>query len=286
MSTDMNTFTSLISVAELAELHGAENLVVIDCCFNLLNPDWGRMQYNHAHIPGAIYAHLNEDLSGDINPPVTGRHPLPELDDIVGTLGRWGIKEDTQVVAYDDKGGMFAARLWWLLRWLGHERVAVLDGGLRHWQEQGHAVSNEVPEPQAATFVPRPRPELLVSADEVLAVLDDPKVLLVDARTRDRFQGQNEKIDPVAGHIPGAVCAPFIENLDERDAMLGVDKLRQHYQSLLGELAVENSIAYCGSGVTAAHNLLAMYHAGMGEARLYAGSWSHWIADQGRPVET
>ena len=273
-------FMTLIDPDALRPHLGDDTWALVDCRFALDDPARGRRAYQAGHIPGAVYAHLDDDLSGPVEPGVTGRHPLPDPETFAERLGRWGIDNETQVVAYDDAGGAIAARLWWMLRWLGHQAVAVLDGGFQRWQARGYPISMHPPEPEPRLFVPHPRPELLADADDAAGAV--PERILLDARDAARYRGAVEPIDPVAGHIPGAVNAPFKENLDADGCFLPPDALRERFDRLLdGRDAVE-AICYCGSGVTAAHNLLAMRHAGLGDARLYAGSWSHWITDEAR----
>lgn len=279
-------YTTLISVPDLARHLESPDWLVIDCRFDLANTELGRTAYRESHMPGAIYAHLDEDLSAPVIPGVTGRHPLPSIEKFAETLSRWGVDERVQVVAYDDKGGMFAARLWWMLRWTGHEKAAVLDGGWRLWLAAGHPVSADIPVRSPRTFTPKPLPHLEASVDEVVAALGNPAVRLLDARGADRFRGENETIDPKAGHIPGAVSAPFMENLAPDGLFLDQETLRTRFHALLGNTQASDTIVYCGSGVTATHNVLAMLHAGLGDARLYAGSWSHWITDPNRPIAT
>jgi thiosulfate/3-mercaptopyruvate sulfurtransferase len=254
--------------------------VVVDCRFTLADTEYGRRAYQQAHVAGAVYAHLDEDLAGPVIPGQTGRHPLPEVETFAQTLSRWGIEAKTQVVAYDDTGGAFAARLWWMLRWLGHEAVAVLDGGWPRWQQEGHPIRSGLETRTARNFVPHPQPHLMADAVEVFQIRTDPAFRLVDSRSAERYRGENEPIDPVAGHIPGAISAPFADNLAADGCFLPVEELRARFQSLLGDAPPERAIFYCGSGVTAAHNLLAMAYAGLGEGRLYVGSWSEWIVKQ------
>ena len=278
------TYTTLISTTDLA-LHIADpNWAIVDCRFSLAEPERGRRDYAQAHIPGAVYAHLNEDLSGSVVRGQTGRHPLPAVDVFAQTLSQWGIDSSSQVVAYDDSGGSMAARLWWMLHWLGHDAAAVLDGGWPKWlrEERAGRSGSETRSPRV--FTPRPRPEWVVATDDVMAAWGDARFQLFDARTTDRYRGENETIDPVAGHIPGAQSAPYPGNLDPSGVFLPPEKLRARFEALLGDGSTDRAVFYCGSGVTAAHNILAMAHAGLGEARLYAGSWSEWITDPRRPI--
>lgn len=276
-------YRTLIDVATLGGMLQGDNCCLLDCRFSLADPGQGRAAWAAGHIPGAVYAHLDDDLSGEIRPGVTGRHPLPPRDELARRLGQWGIDADTQVVAYDDAGGAIAARCWWLLRWLGHDAVAVLDGGWPAWLAAGGAQSCEPPRRAPAQFVPRQPLLAAVDADEVARASAAGDRLLLDARDPARFRGEVEPLDPVAGHIPGARCAPFAGNLAD-GAFRPVDELRARHTALLGGAAIEDVICYCGSGVTAAHNVLAMQHAGLGAPALYPGSWSEWVADPARPV--
>lgn len=280
------SYTTLISTSDLTNSLDAANRVIIDCRFDLEDTGWGQQQYLASHVPGALYAHLDEDLSGSVTPGRTGRHPLPEVEGFAQKLSAWGIDRDTQVVAYDQGPGMFAARLWWMLRWLGHDRVAVLDGGWTKWQDEGRAADSAIPVVQPRSFVPAPRDGMLAVVDQVVAARDGSRAKLLDARGADRFRGENETIDPIAGHIPGALSAPFMENLGTDGCLLEKAALRERFLALLGDCQAKDAVIYCGSGVTAAHDILAMVHAGLDEPRLYVGSWSHWITDPSRPIAT
>lgn len=277
-------YTTLISTGDLAQNLDAANWVIVDCRFTLVDTEQGRLNYKQSHVPGAVYAHLDEDLSGPIIPGQTSRHPLPDVNTFVQTLSSWGIDNHTQIVAYDANGGAIAARLWWMLRWLGHNAVAVLDGGWPQWQREGRSASSGIEINEPKSFTPHPRPELIFNADEVEKIRTDPTYRLFDARSADRFRGENETLDPVAGHIPGAISLPFAGNLDSDGKFLSDDELKRRYREQLGDTPAERTVFYCGSGVTAAHNLLALAHLGLGEARLYPGSWSEWITDPSRPV--
>jgi thiosulfate/3-mercaptopyruvate sulfurtransferase len=280
-------YTTIITVPELMAEFDAQNLAIIDCRFSLADPEAGRQNYLKAHIPGAVYAHLNEDLSSPIIPGVTGRHPLPDLEIIIEKLGNWGIDSSSQVVAYDDAGGSLAAsRLWWLLHWLGHNAAAVLNGGWQVWLEAGETVRSGLETRPARTFIPHVQNGRLIEADEILNRLGDSNFLLLDSRDEARYRGDEEPIDPVAGHIPTALSSPHLKILDKEGKFLPQQKLRDHFTALLGETSPGDTVFYCGSGVTAAQNVLAMAHAGMGDARLYAGSWSEWITDPHRPIAT
>lgn len=257
--------------------------VIVDARFQLADPEYGHRAYLEGHIPGAVFADLNRDLS---DPPGggRGRHPLPAVDAIAAFLGRLGIDRSRQVIVYDDSDGMYASRLWWMLRWLGHDAVAVLDGGFAKWTAENRPLSSDEPKRETATFIPSVRHEMLVTATDVERMRLDPTRMLVDSRAPDRYRGENETIDPVAGHIPGARNRFFKLNVDGSGVFLEPDALRAQFESVLGGCAAAESVFYCGSGVTACHNLLALEHAGMHDARLYAGSWSEWISDPGRPV--
>ncbi|HEY5668577.1 MAG TPA: sulfurtransferase [Anaerolineales bacterium] len=281
------SYQTLVSAEVLMSHLGDPNWVIVDCRFTLTDTERGRQDYRQAHIPGAVYAHLDEDLSTPHIPGSTGRHPLPSIDSLVATFSNWGISQGVQVVAYDDDpsaSGAIAARLWWCLRWLGHDTVAVLDGGWLRWLKLGHPTQGGEERRKSRRFIPSPRPELIASAQEVDQIRSDPAYRLVDSRSADRYRGENETIDPVAGHIPGARSVPFVENVGKDGLFRPKDELKARFNSLLGEVPGQNVIFYCGSGVTAAHNLVAFQHAGLGEARLYAGSWSEWIVDPSRQV--
>jgi thiosulfate/3-mercaptopyruvate sulfurtransferase len=276
--------TTLISTDTLAA-HLDGQWAIVDCRYDLHNESWGLEQYRAAHIPGAVYASLSHDLSGS-RTGTNGRHPLPCVEDFEVTLGRLGISPSTQVVIYDQDAGTYASRMWWMLRYLGHESAAVLDGGWSKWvREQRPTRAGDEHRP-AAAFSGRRRKELRLLADAVQAALHDSSVLLVDARSPERFEGTHEPLDKKAGHIPGALNYCYRQNISDEGVMLPGDQLRQQFGDLLGDHVPEQVVMYCGSGVTACHNLLAMEHAGLRGAKLYAGSWSEWSADPARPVET
>lgn len=281
------SFVTLISSADLAPhvdpMRPDPAWVVCDCRFSLADAAAGERAYRAGHVPGARYAHLGRDLSG----PVTagsGRHPLPDRGRLAECFGRWGISVRTQVVAYDDAGGAFAARLWWLLRWLGHERVAVLDGGWQAWAQEGHPVSTAVPSVHPALFESRAPLAQEVGAEEVARALARQEICLIDARAAERFRGEAEPIDPVAGHVPGAVNRPLQDNLGADGHFKPAAELRAALERRTAGFPPRQVVHMCGSGVTACHNLLAMEIAGLAGSRLYAGSWSEWIRDPARPV--
>jgi len=280
----MKAYHTLISAAELAELIGQPHVAIVDCRFDLARPDWGTEQYHAGHIPGAQYLHLDRDLSDPVTPG-TGRHPLPDPARLARHLGALGVGNDSQVIAYDQGNGMYAARAWWLLRWLGHTRVAVLEAGWAAWLAAGGAAEQSVVSPQAEEFVARVAAGAVATTADVEIARNNSHELVVDARGADRFAGQNETIDRVAGHVPGAVNHPFVRNLTSDGYFLSRDQLRAAWLGTLGARAPAQTIAMCGSGVSACHNLLALEHAGLIGARLYAGSWSEWITDPLRPTD-
>jgi thiosulfate/3-mercaptopyruvate sulfurtransferase len=277
----VSRFSAVISPTELAELLPSEGLRVVDCRASLQNPEAGREQYRQGHLPGASFADLLQDLSGPILPGKTGRHPLPTIETFVARVRSWGIGSASQVVVYDDASGAFAARLWWLLRWLGHETVAVLDGGFPAWVAENRPVTTQAPILAVGDFSPRSHTDWLVQARELLQ--SAPRKLF-DARAPERFRGDVEPIDPVAGHIPGAVNLPFADNLDN-GRFRSPAELRERFATALDGTVPEEAVVYCGSGVTACHDLLAFAHAGLPLPKLYAGSWSEWITDPEHPIE-
>jgi thiosulfate/3-mercaptopyruvate sulfurtransferase len=262
-------------------------LVILDCRFALEDPGYGVRSYGEGHIPGARFADLEHDLSASVIKGVTGRHPLPGAADLIGKLRAWGIDNDSSVVLYDDGPGAFAARAWWLLAWLGkRDGVFLLDGGLKAWKEAGLPLNTDMPESRTGSFSGQPDGALLLDASALQQRLGSAELTLLDARALPRFRGEVEPLDPVAGHIPGAQCTVFTDNLDSNGRFLPVEQLRARFDALRGSRPVESLVAYCGSGVTACHNLFAMSLAGYPLAPLYAGSWSEWITDPARPMAT
>jgi thiosulfate/3-mercaptopyruvate sulfurtransferase len=283
----MSIHKTLVEPARLRAHLGDADWIVIDCRFELSRPAAGRDAYLRSHIPGAHYAHLEEDLSSPVT-PTSGRHPLPDPRRFMQRMQGWGIGHSTQVVAYDDANGAYAARLWWLLRWVGHDKVAVLNGGLKAWEGAGFPTSGEIP-PEPLTLLSPPdggegKKKAWLTTDEVQRGLADDSILVVDARGADRFAGQNETLDPVAGHVPGAHNHPFPTNLDPGQRFLPPEDLRARWTKTLAGRSATEVVAMCGSGVTACHNLLALEIAGLPGAKLYAGSWSEWIRDPARPI--
>jgi thiosulfate/3-mercaptopyruvate sulfurtransferase len=283
-------YTTLISTAALAEHLDSgsaprKEWVIVDCRYDLAKEDWGREQYRAGHIPGAVYASLSHDLSA-ASDGSNGRHPMPTVEAMAATFSRLGVGPDMQVVAYDQDSGMFASRLWWMLRYLGHDNVAVLDGGWAKWRHERRPARSGDEQNVATPFRARPRTELRVDVTEVERLVGDPSVLLVDARASERFEGRSEPLDRIAGHIPGARNRPYRENLEAERTMRQADALKRDFDALLQGHSPSEVVMYCGSGVSACHNVLAMEHVGITGVRLYPGSWSEWSADPTRAVET
>jgi thiosulfate/3-mercaptopyruvate sulfurtransferase len=280
------TYDTIITCHEAVRHLEDPAWIYVDCRANMADQEYGHREYCQAHLPGAVYAGLDDDLSGPVIPGRTGRHPLPSREQLIALFAHLGISSTSQVVVYDEQAGqMAAARLWWLLKWAGHDAVAVLDGGFQQWQAMklptGAGAHHNPPAPFTARFQDR----LLVTADDVSAVLGNPDSVLVDSRAADRYRGENEIIDPVAGHIPGAINAPFAESIATDGTLKPPLLLKEHFR--LREIdAKRQPVFYCGSGVTAAQNIVAYVRAGLGMPQLYAGSWSDWITDPARPVAT
>ncbi|WP_338910765.1 sulfurtransferase [Mycetohabitans rhizoxinica] len=280
-------YTTLISVGNLATRLATPGVttLIFDCRFDLADTSAGAAAYDAAHIPGAQYLDIDRDLSGP-KTGANGRHPLPERDTLARRLAQRGLSRGLQVVVYDAQGGMFAARLWWLLRWLGHKEVALLDGGLQAWQAAGQPLDNAIPAITAGSFTPSQPLSISIDVHGVQQQMHTAACRMLDARAPDRYRGENETIDPVAGHIPGARHRFFKDNLAADGRFKPAHTLRDEMCAVLGDTAPERTILYCGSGVTACHNALAMEIAGLHGAALYAGSWSEWVADPARPVTT
>lgn len=279
-------YTTLISAENLYPNLDNSNWILFDCRFSLADADAGAKAYRKGHIANARYAYLNNDLSSAVTGQ-TGRHPLPDFSLLAKKLGLWGVSNQSQVVVYDDAGGAFAGRLWWLLRCLGHERIAVLDGGIKIWQQQGYPVTTRLPAIKPALFRAYLDENRWLTAAQVRDKLAAKSIKLIDARTSERYRGEQEPIDPVAGHVPGALNRPFQSNLNAKGLFLSPEELRQQFVQLLGDgHPADRTVHMCGSGVTACHNILAMEHAGLTGSKLYAGSWSDWITNKNRPVAT
>jgi len=277
------THSTLVSVEQTAAHLDDPQWVICDCRHDLTNHSAGYKAYRAGHIPGARFLHLDVDLSGP-KTGLTGRHPLPHPATFCLRLGALGISNDTQVVAYDETGGVYASRLWWMLRWVGHTKVAVLDGGWQAWTRAGLPATVEQPAIEPTTFNGKPQSRVAVDSTQLLANLQERKALVLDARSNDRYRGENETLDPVAGHIPGAANRFFKLNLDNDGRFKKPAELKQEFGTMLSGHSPEAIVHQCGSGVTACHNLLAMEVAGLAGSRLYPGSWSEWVSDRRRPV--
>lgn len=275
--------STLISATDLAAHLNDSNWLIVDCRFDLAKPAAGEIAYRGGHIPNAVYAHLDRDLAAPITPS-TGRHPLPSPQQFAATLSAWGVNAATQIVAYDADTGMYAARLWWMLRWVGHRSVAVLDGGFKAWLAAGLPLTNEIPQRTPTRFEGHPDRSAWFDVSEVADRLQRSDWRLLDARAPERFAGEVEPLDSVAGHVPGATNHPFALNLTADGRFLPEEELRARFAKSQAGVADDRTIAMCGSGVTACHLLLGLEIAGKPGAKLYAGSWSEWIRDAARPV--
>lgn len=279
-------FRTIITPDELAARLDDRDLVIVDVRFSLDDEDWGARAYAEGHIPGAVFADCAIDLSGPVIEGVTGRRPFPDPEEFRGRLSAWGIGPGTQVVAYDANSGLMAAsRLWLMLRWMGHDDVAVLDGGIQAWLGAGLPVTADVPTPTPTSFTGSVRPQLLADVVEVDALRRDPQHCVLDSRSAEGYHGGGKYYDPVRGHIAGAGLADRAETLTPDGTFRAPDELRAHFATVIGDVAPEQVIFYCGSGITAAQNVLAMEIAGLPGSRMYVGSWSEWILDPAREVE-
>ena len=282
----MTSYRQIVEVAQLNDMLGSADCRVVDCRFDLMQPDKGRAAYLAGHIPGAVYADLDQDLAGPVS-SASGRHPLPAATVFKATLEHWGIAAGTQVVVYDDASGALAARLWWMLRWFGQPQVAVLNGGLNAWLAANGPLETAVPEYPETDLSASPDAGRVATTAEISATISEGRDLhLVDARDRPRFDGHTEPIDAVAGHVPGAMNFPFSANLNADGTWKSPDELRLAWVGLLGSEAPPPFTVMCGSGVTACHLVLSAEIAGLDEPRVYVGSWSEWIRDAARPVAT
>ncbi len=277
-------FNTLISTTELAEHLHDPNWVVIDCRFDLADKEWGEQEYAVLHIPGAVYADLEKDICGPIT-PISGRHPLPEDKDFISAMQRIGVNNDSQVVVYDATGGGMAGRLWWQLKYFGHEKVALLNGGLPKWLTEGRDTTDGVESNPAGDFSGVPDFTMMVTTNEVKDMLGFKTNTIIDARAPERFRGEVEPIDTVAGRIPGAVNRFYNHNLDSSGQFLPAESLKTAFETLLNGFKPQDAVAYCGSGTTACHNLIAMAYTGLPMPRLYVGSWSEWIREPKNPIE-
>jgi len=278
-------YKTLIDTEQLQSELENPSFVIVDCRFELGNSDAGYEAYQQGHIPNAVYANLDDDLA-NVKATERGRHPLPDVKIFQVKLGEWGIDSTKQVVVYDQFHGAFASRLWWMLRQLGHERVAVLDGGFPKWEQDERPTESGIYQNEAVVFEGNLQQGWTVSIEEVEENLSDTAFKLIDSRAPDRFRGENETIDPVGGHIPGASNHFFGNNINEAGVMKSASELKQQFEALLENQSPDETVFYCGSGVSACQNLLAMTHAGLDGAKLYVGSWSEWSTDTNRPMST
>jgi len=265
-----------------------DNWRVFDCRFSLSDPGAGQLEYEKGHIPRAIFADLEKDLSSE-KTRMSGRHPLPRVEDFIRTVEEWGVHPDSQVIVYDDAGGVFAGRLWWMFRWIGHKNVAVLDGGLPAWELSGLPVTNSFQSVESlttGTYQAQLVDELVVSTTDIENNLTAREFTLLDARGPERFSGEKEPVDPVGGHVPYAINLPYKANLDENGCFLSAVNLRERFEPLVASLGSKNVVHMCGSGVSACHNILAMEIAGFRTPQLYVGSWSEWVNNSSRPIAT
>ncbi len=278
------SFRTIISVEELNNNLNNTNWFVFDCRFMLKDPAGGLSKFNQGHIPGAQFADMDKDLSSAMTAS-SGRHPLPDPEELIAKLKKWGVNNTSQVICYDDMSGAFAARMWWLMKWLGHENVAVLDGGIEKWTAAGLSLETDVQSKPTGSFSATADNEMWVDVNFVQQQLEQGNINLLDARSEERFTAKDSKTDPVAGHVPGAKSFPFSGNLTQQGLFQSSDELKNRFAN---EFAAQHTevINMCGSGVTACHNLLAMTIAGLPMSRLYVGSWSEWIKEKSRPVAT
>jgi len=277
-------FTSLVSTRELADNLNSPDWVIVDCRFDLTDPSKGERDYKNGHIPGAVYAHQDLHLASPVT-EITGRHPLPDPEKFVEDVRNWGINNSSQVVVYDSTNGGMAARLWFLLKYYGHEDVAMLNGNLPQWMAEGRALEKGETRIPRGDFVGQPKSSMVISTADVKAMLGSKEHILIDSRSPERYRGDVEPIDKVAGHIPGAINRFFGNNLDAAGLFKSPETLKAEFMQLLGGIKPEEAVVYCGSGPTSCHNLIAMAYAGLPLARDYAGSWSEWIRDPSNPVE-
>lgn len=279
----MELFTTIISTEELAEILPQPGVILVDCRFDISDPEWGEYEYRQLHIPGAVYAHLEKDLSGP-RTPSTGRHPLPSPEDAIKAFSNLGIGNESQVIVYDATSGSFAARLWFMLNWLGHSRVAILDGGFPKWHAEGRSIVDGIDHNPYAEFTGKPNSNLVITTEEMEKLQTDPSWKIIDARAPERYSGEFELIDPIAGHIPNAVNRFHGLNITSSGTFHTPQELRNEFTTLIGNTNPDKVVVYCGSGVTSCHHLVAMKIAGIQPAKLYAGSWSEWIRDPSHPI--
>lgn len=279
------SFDTIISAQDLKDIIDDDNVRVFDCRFSLKDPQGGMKSYQAGHLPNAQFADMDTQLSSAMT-EASGRHPLPEVDVFIDQLKQWGVNNDTQVIAYDDISGAFAARLWWMMRWLGHNKVAVLNGGMKQWTDAGYELTQDATEFAKGEFSGSANMEWLVDIDTVQAELANNSITLIDARAADRFTAKDQKTDPVPGHVPGANNLPFGGNLTKDGLFESPEVIKQRYADVVNDQSLTNVVNMCGSGVTACHNLLAQAVAGLPPTKIFIGSWSQWIRDPSRPVAT
>jgi thiosulfate/3-mercaptopyruvate sulfurtransferase len=281
-----HVFNHLIDINDLLNRLKEPDMVLIDCRFDLKDTDWGYKSYLVGHIPGAVYAHLDDDLSSSITPQ-SGRHPLPNADDFSQVLRKLGVNQSSQIVAYDTSGGAYAARFWWMLRYFGHMSVAVLNGGYTKWESENYPIASGPHQNLTSKYQINIQGlnNLVITIDEVWQNLQTKNFVLLDARSHERYCGEVEPIDAIAGHIPGAINRFHGENLKPDMTIKAQHQLQQEFKKLLQETPPENVVVYCGSGVTSCLHILAMEYAGLSGARLYPGSWSEWIRNRDHPID-
>lgn len=278
-------YQTIVSAADLSSNLEDKNWFVFDCRYSLKDPEGGPSKFRQGHIPGAQFAHMDRDLSSPMT-QTSGRHPLPDAEEFIGKLRGWGVSNDSQVVCYDDMSGAFAARMWWLLNWVGLRDVCVLDGGIQKWTDGGKPLETAIHTRERGTFSGKADHGMHVDINFVQGRLDQGDIRLMDARSAERFSARDQKTDPVPGHVPGAVSYPFAGNLGPQKTFLSGSELKQRFESVFGGCQSEQIINMCGSGVTACHNILATKIAGLPWTRLYVGSWSEWSRNPARPVAT
>ena len=278
-------FNTIISAHELKEIINNDNVRVFDCRFSLKDPQGGLKSYQQGHVPNAQFADIDTQLSSAMT-ETSGRHPLPDADVFIKQLKAWGVNNDSQVIAYDDISGAFAARLWWMMRWVGHEDVAVLNGGIQKWTDADYTLTNDNVEFTRGDYSGVANMEWLVDITSVERELSANNITLIDARSADRFTAKDQKTDPVPGHVPGAINLPFPGNLTKDGVFESPDILKQRFDNVIQNQPLTNVVHMCGSGVTACHNLLAQAMAGLPPTKIFIGSWSQWIRDPSRPVAT
>ena len=278
-------YQTLVTPKQLAAHIDDPHWVVFDCRFSLTDLEAGHRSYLKEHIEGSHYADLERDLSSQVTPE-SGRHPLPDPPQLARKLSAWGVHNRSQVVVYDDAFGAIACRLWWLLRWLGHRDVAFLDGGLPRWSREGYSLTSSASVSSPAQFEPRVDNDLWVTSQFVEHAIQSDRIVLIDARAEERFSGEREPLDKIAGHIPGAINMPYDDNLAFSGQLLEAEELKKIYATTVKSKSNKDVIHMCGSGVTACHNILAMELAGLEGSKLYVGSWSEWITDKRRSIST